>query len=73
MDILQARIILKKRKACDEECRRAKCLNDMSKRCSTCPYHTSLDDYIVALEVIVQYEERRRKGDGRPFTEDPAK
>ena len=71
MDILQARIILKKRKACDEECRRAKCLYDNTKRCSICPYHTRLDDYIDALEVIVQHEERRRRN-GRPFTEDPA-
>ena len=52
MTILQARIILKKRQACEEECKRAKCLNDNSKRCSICPYHTSLDDYIAARLVV---------------------
>lgn len=52
MNEVQARIILQKRKACDEECRRAKCLNDMSKRCSICPYHTRLDDYITAKKII---------------------
>lgn len=52
MNILQARIILKKRQACDEECKRAKCLNDNTKRCSVCPYHTSLDDYIAAKKIL---------------------
>lgn len=52
MNVLQARIILQKRKACDEECRRAKCLNDNTKRCSICPYHTCLDDYIAACLVV---------------------
>ena len=51
MEVITARIILKKRQACDEECRSAKCLNDNTKRCSVCPYHTSLDDYITAKKI----------------------
>ena len=52
MDIVKARIILKKREACTEECKRARCLTDNSKRCSTCAYFTKLDDYISAKKVL---------------------
>ena len=52
MDIVKARIILKKREACTEECKRARCLTDNSKRCSTCAYFTKLDDYITARLVV---------------------
>ena len=52
MTLIEAKIILKKREACSEECSRAKCLNDNTKRCSICPYHTSLDEYIAASLVV---------------------
>lgn len=56
MDIVKARIILKKREACTEECKRARCLTDNSKRCSTCAYFTKLDDYISAKQIVERTE-----------------
>ena len=52
MTTIEARIILKKREACMENAKRARCLTDNSKRCSTCPYFTKLDDYISARAVL---------------------
>lgn len=52
MTLIEAKIILKKREACAEECSRSKCLNDNTKRCSICPYHTKLDDYITARRIV---------------------
>ena len=52
MTLIEAKIILKKREACSEECSRSKCLTDNSKRCSICPYHTKLDDYITARRIV---------------------
>ena len=56
MDIVKARIILKKREACTEECKRARCLTDNSKRCSTCAYFTKLYDYISAKHIVDREE-----------------
>ena len=59
MDIIQARIILKKREECSARLRKH---GENCGRCSTCPLHTPIDDYIVALEMIEQDEERKRNG-----------
>lgn len=57
MNILQAKIIIKKRKECDARLARK---GGCAGRCSICPLWTTLDDYIIALEVVEQDEERKR-------------
>ena len=57
MTLIEAKIILKKRKACAERIERK---GGCTGRCSVCPLWTTLDDYIVALEVVEQDEERKR-------------
>lgn len=59
MEVIQAKIILKKREECSA---RLKKYGENCGRCSPCPLRTSLDDYIEALEVIEQDEERKRHG-----------
>lgn len=59
MERLQAMIILKKREECSARLRK---YGENCGRCSPCPLRTSLDDYIEALEVVEQDEERKRNG-----------
>ena len=59
MEIVQAKIILKKREECSQRLRK---YGENCGRCSNCPLHTSLDDYIVSLEIVEQDEERKRNG-----------
>lgn len=57
MERLQAMIILKKREECSQRLRK---YGENCGRCSPCPLRTSLDEYIEALEVVEQDEERKR-------------
>lgn len=57
MTLIEAKIILNKRKECDARLKRYR---DRCGRCTPCPLRTSLDDYITALEVVERDEERRR-------------
>lgn len=57
MTLIEAKIILNKRKECDARLKRYR---DRCGRCTPCPLRTSLDDYITALEVVELDEERRR-------------
>lgn len=52
MNNLQAQIILKNRVECMQ---RVAKLGERCGRCSVCPFHTSLDDYITARLVISQH------------------
>lgn len=49
MNNLQAQIILKNRAECMQ---RVAKLGERCGRCSICPLHTSLDDYITAKEIV---------------------
>ena len=49
MELIQAKIILKKRKECDARLARK---GGCAGRCSICPLWTTLDDYIAARLVI---------------------
>lgn len=56
MNILQAQIILKNRSECMQ---RVAKLGERCGRCSICPLHTSLDDYITAKEIVERSLENR--------------
>ena len=49
MNEVQARIILKNRVEC---MKRVEKLGERCGRCSICPLHSSLDDYITAKQVV---------------------
>ena len=58
MTLIEAKIILNKRKECDA---RMKKYRDRCGRCTTCPLRTSLDDYITARKVVEKFEMERRQ------------
>lgn len=58
MTLIEAQIILKKRKECDARLKR---FRDRCGRCTPCPLHTSLDDYIAARRVVEKFEMERRQ------------
>ena len=49
MDLIQAKIILKKRKECDARLSRK---GGCAGRCSICPLWTTLDQYITAKKIL---------------------
>ena len=58
MTLIEAKIILNKRKECDA---RMKKYRDRCGRCTPCPLRNSLDDYITARKVVEKFEMERRQ------------
>ena len=58
MTLIEAKIILKKRKECAERIARK---GGCTGRCSVCPLWTTLDQYITARKVIEKFEMERRQ------------
>ena len=58
MTLIEAKIILNKRKECDA---RMKKYRDRCGRGTPCPLRTSLDDYITARKVVEKFEMERRQ------------
>ena len=56
--LIEAKIILKKRKECAERIARK---GGCQGRCSVCPLFTTLDQYITARKVIETFEMERRQ------------
>lgn len=54
MTLIEAKIILNKRKECYA---RMKKYRDRCGRCTPCPLRTSLDDYITARKVVERFEQ----------------
>ena len=63
MTLIEARIILRKRKECIARLRK---YGENCGRCSPCPLRTSLDDYIEARRVIDEQENVSENGCGAP-------
>ena len=58
MTLIEAKIILNKRKECDARMKRYR---DRCGRCTPCPLRTSLDEYITARKVVENFEMERRQ------------
>ena len=58
MTLIEAKIILKKRKECTKRIDRK---GGCTARCSVCPLWTTLDQYITARKVVEKFEMERRQ------------
>ena len=58
LTLIEAKIIMKKRRECDARIARK---GGCPGRCSVCPLFTTLDQYITARKVIETFEMERRQ------------
>lgn len=58
MTLIEAKIILKKRRECDARIARK---SGCTGRCSVCPLWTMLDQYITARKVVEKFEMEKRQ------------